>query len=105
MSVAQSTGPNSLDKVPNMAADYTPSDDLKAAIRAFEEIEKLYEQGRESFRKAIGRELLEHPEATAKKLATHVPWSDETVRGIAREFDVPLKRPPTVRSIKDKPES
>lgn len=104
MEASPSTRPNRLDRVPIMAADYTPSDDLKAAIRAFEEIERLYNEGREEFRKAIGRELLEHPEATAKKLAAHVPWSDETLRGIAREFDVPLKRPPTVRSIKDKSE-
>jgi hypothetical protein len=32
-------------------------------------------------------------------MAEHVPWTSETVRGIAREYDVPRKRKPTVRSI------
>lgn len=101
---APSTRPNRLDKVPIMAAEYKPSDDFKAAIRAWEELERLHEQGREAFRQAIGRELLEHPEATTGKLVQHVKWSEETLRGIAREHKVPRKRPPTVRSIKDKPE-
>jgi hypothetical protein len=36
---------------------------------------------------------------TNDEMAEHVPWTSETVRGIAREYDVPRKRKPTVRSI------
>lgn len=105
MSVAQSTGPNSLDNLAIMAADYTPSDDLKAAIRAFDDATQQLAEERTRLREALGREMLEHPEATTGKLVKHVEWSEETLRGISREFKVPRKRPPTVRSIKDKPES
>lgn len=105
MSVAQSTGPNPLDNLAIMAAKYTPSDDLKAAIRAYERAkEKLAEQ-REHLREAIGREMLADPNATTGTVAKHVEWSEETLRGIAHEFKVPRRRQPTVRSIKDKPES
>lgn len=100
-----STRPRRLDRVPIMAADYDPSDDLKAAIRAFDEAEQQLEARKKALREAIGREMLEHPEATTGKLVKYLKWSEETLRGIAREFKVPRKRPPTVRSIKDTPES
>ena len=102
---APSLRPRRLDKLPIMAADYTPSDDFKAEMHAWEELEALHKAGRERFRAAIARELLEHPEATTGKLAKLLKWSDETLRGIAREHKVPRKRPPTVRSIKDKPDA
>lgn len=100
-----STRPKRLDKVPIMAAEYTPSDDLKAEIKAWKELEALHEAGRQRFRKAIAEEMLRDPNATTGRLTRHVDWSEETLRGISREYEVPRKRPPTVRSIKDKPDS
>lgn len=97
-----STGPSRLGRVPIMAADYAPSDDFKAEIAAWEELEALHEAGRKRFRKAIADEMHRNPNATTGRLMKYVRWSEETLRGIAREFNVPLKRPPTVRSIKDK---
>ena len=105
MNRAPSTRPNRLDKVPIMAADYTPSDDLKAAIRAYGQAKEKLAEEREHLREAIGREMLGNPDATTGTVAKHVEWSEETLRGISREFKVPRKRPPTVRSIKDKPAS
>lgn len=102
---APSLRPSGLDKLPIMAADYTPSDDFKAEMRAWEELEALHEAGRERFRKAIAEEMLRDPNATTGRLTKYVRWSEETLRSIAREFKVPRKRPPTVRSIKDKPET
>lgn len=102
MSVDQSTGPSTLDNLAIMAADYTPSDDLKAAIRAYEDAKQYLADKRERLREAIGHEMLSDPDATTGTIAKHVEWSDETLRGISREFKVPRKRPPTVRSIKDK---
>lgn len=91
--------PSGLDKLAIMA-DYTPSDELRAEIAAFKQADEAFNAARERFRKAIADELLAHEEATSKNLARHVPWSDETIRGIAREYEVPLKRAPTVQSIK-----
>lgn len=105
MSVAQSTGPNPLDNLAIMAAEYTPSDDLKAAIRAYEDAKQHLADERERLRGAIGREMLGDPNATTGTVAKHVEWSEETLRGISREYKVPRKRPPTVRSIKDNPEA
>lgn len=99
-----STRPRRLDRVPIMAAEYTPSDDFKAAIRAWEELEAVYEAGRKTFRQAIADEMFRNENATTGRLAKYVKWSEETLRGISREFKVPRKRPPTVRSIKDKTE-
>ncbi len=84
-----------------MAADYTPSDDLLAAIKAFDHAEEQLKSAKEALRAAIGHEMLTRPEATTGTLARQVKWSEETLRGIRSEFKVPLKRPPTVRSIKD----
>lgn len=88
-----------------MAANYDPSDDFKAAIRTWEELEAVHEAGRKAFRQAIADEMFRNPNATTGRLAKYVRWSEETLRGISREFKVPRKRPPTVRSIKDKTDS
>jgi hypothetical protein len=80
--------------------EYTPSDELQAEIAAFDELDRLWKEGRDRLRAAVGRELHTYEAATSKNLAPHLPWSEETVRAIAREHKVPLKRPPTVRSIK-----
>lgn len=103
MQLAQSTRPNDLDNLPIMAADYTPTDDLRARIRSYEAAMEHANKEKDLLRAAIGHEMLEHPEATTGRLMKHVPWSEETLRGIAREYKVPRKRPPTVRSIKDDP--
>lgn len=83
-----------------MTDAYTPSPELAAAITAFDEAQKAVDDRRRELRAAIGKELTDFPDVTSAQVADHVPWSDETVRGIAREHGVPLKRAPTVRSIK-----
>lgn len=99
MRVAPSPRPSRLDKV-RIMADYTPSDDLRAEIAAFKEIDEAWKAARTKLREAVANELRAHGDATTKNLAPHVDWSDETIRGIAREYKVPLKRAPTVQSIK-----
>ncbi|MFJ6729396.1 hypothetical protein ACIQPQ_31290 [Streptomyces sp. NPDC091281] len=80
---------------------YTPSPELTEALTAFDRAQEAAEQARIELRAAVAAELKSH-EVTNDALAAHLPWSGETVRGIAREYDVPRKRQPTVRSIKPK---
>lgn len=88
---------------------YTPSphltDALSAWQKAHEEAEKLRaieDKARKKLRAAIADDLKQY-DVTNSAMADHLPWSEETVRGIAREYDVPRKRNPTVKSIKPKP--
>lgn len=79
--------------------DYSPSLGLRAAIEGYDAAQKAAETAREVLRLAAAEEM-KQTGVTAKELAGHLPWSDETLRGIAREYGVPPKRKPTVRSIK-----
>lgn len=80
-------------------SDYSPSPELAAALAAFAEAQEAAEKAREKLRAAVAADLKAF-EVTTDVVAEHLPWSAETVRGIAREYDVPRKRRPTVRSIK-----
>lgn len=78
---------------------YSPSPQLTEALDYFTKTQEAADQAREALRVAVADDLKAY-DVTADVIATHLPWSGETVRGIAREFDVPRKRKPTVRSIK-----
>lgn len=80
--------------------EYAPSPELASAIAAFDAAQKAAEEQRLALRAAVGHELKAYPDITTRQVAGFLTWSEETVRGIAREHDVPLKRPPTVKSIK-----
>jgi hypothetical protein len=88
--------------VSDATEDYEPSPELAAALDAFEEAQGALERARTALRAAIAGDL-KATGVTSDVMAEHVPYSSETVRGIAREYDVPLKRKATVRSIKPKP--
>ncbi|WP_431983938.1 hypothetical protein [Streptomyces qinglanensis] len=79
---------------------YTPSKAVKEAIRAVEEAQAQLQLARASLRSAVADDLKAQPEVTNKEASEVLPFAEETVRSIAREFDVPRKRKPTVRSIK-----
>jgi hypothetical protein len=81
--------------------DYSPSPQLIAALKAFKDAEDAADAARNSLRAAVADDLKTY-DITNDVIADHLPWSSETVRGIAREYDVPRKRKPTVRSIKPK---
>jgi len=80
---------------------YAPSPQLTAALDEFEKAQEAAEAARIRLRSAVADDLKEYG-VTADVMAGHLPWSGETVRGIAREHDVPRKRKPTVKSIKPK---
>jgi hypothetical protein len=80
---------------------YTPSQQLADALAAFTAAEEALEKARQHLRAAVADDLKAY-DVTNDAIAAHLPWSGETVRGIAREYDVPRKRKPTVRSIKPK---
>lgn len=81
--------------------DYSPSPQLAAALAAFEKAQQAEEEARLKLRAAVADDLKTY-DITNEVIAVHLPWSSETVRGIAREYEVPRKRKPTVRSIKPK---
>ncbi|MDH6489621.1 hypothetical protein [Streptomyces sp. SAI-127] len=81
-------------------SQYTPSDDVMAGIKAVADAERALKRSREALRAAVASDLLNNPDATNKQVADVLPFTEEYVRQVAREFDVPRKRQPTVRSIK-----
>lgn len=85
-----------------MSEEYAPSDDLKTALRGLEEAEELLQERRQAVRAAVAADLRTHPDVSNAEMSEHVPYTQETIRLIAREYDVPRKRKPTVRSIKPK---
>ncbi|WP_329368839.1 hypothetical protein OG896_24845 [Streptomyces sp. NBC_00669] len=82
---------------------YVPSDQLREALADLTDAEEALVKARTGMRAAIAADLRAHPTLSTDEMAKHTPWSNETVRGIAREYDVPRKRKPTVRSIARKP--
>lgn len=81
--------------------DYSPSPQLTAALATYQEAQRAEEAARAKLRAAVADDLKTF-EITNDVIAAHLPWSTETIRGIAREYEVPRKRKPTVRSIKPK---
>lgn len=79
--------------------DYSPSPQLTAALDAFNQATEALEAARLHLRAAVADDLKTYG-VTNDVMAGYLPWSNETVRAIAREYDVPRKRQPTVRSIK-----
>ncbi|WP_019548590.1 hypothetical protein [Streptomyces sulphureus] len=79
---------------------YEPSDDLKQAEQEMNDAWDAYERKRHAYRKVIAEELRASG-LSQGKMAAHLPYTEETVRDIAREYGVAPKRKPTVKSIKD----
>lgn len=78
---------------------YEPSEQLREALAGLSAAEDALATARTAVRAAIAADMRANPEVSTDEMAEHVPYSNETVRGIAREYDVPRKRKPTVRSI------
>ncbi|MFF4292138.1 hypothetical protein ACFY0N_00610 [Streptomyces vinaceus] len=72
----------------NVHADYEPSDELKAAIETWEKAVEAEEKARHAARKVIAAEL-ERARISHGAMAVHVPWTEATVTGIAKEYKVP----------------
>ncbi|MFD3844742.1 hypothetical protein ACFWVB_02480 [Streptomyces microflavus] len=77
--------------------DYTPSQQMTDAIKAWEDIVEQEKEVRRAAREAIAAELrdarverdgVEH-RVSQEAVARYVPWSEATVLGIAREYKVP----------------
>ncbi|WP_326814030.1 hypothetical protein [Streptomyces sp. NBC_01763] len=82
------------------AEPHEPSQNLTDALEELAKAEALLEEKRQTARKAVADELRASGLSHAK-IAALTPWTEETVRGIAKEHGVIPKRKPTVRSIKD----
>lgn len=102
MTADQSTWPNGHETIPDMADKPPPemTPELAEALAGFETKQQELAEARDNLRAKVAGYLKERDEVTADAIAELLPWSGETVRGIAREYGVPLKRKPTVRSIK-----
>lgn len=79
--------------------DQPTSPEYEAALTRFNETRDAHEEAKAALRVATAAEL-RSTGMTTKAFAPHSPWSEETLRGIAREYDIERKRAPTVRSIK-----
>ncbi|MFE4796198.1 hypothetical protein ACFRFL_14040 [Streptomyces sp. NPDC056708] len=87
-------------KKPAPPAPYEPSQALLDAEKEMDDALDEYEKKRTAYRKAIADELKTSGLSNAK-LAPSTPYTEETVRGIAKEYGIEPKRKPTVRSIAD----
>ncbi|RPK58099.1 hypothetical protein EES44_24515 [Streptomyces sp. ADI96-15] len=72
----------------NTYADYQPSKAMLAAIREWEDAVKVEEEKRHAARAAVAEEL-RAARISHGALATHTPWTEGTITGIAREYKVP----------------
>lgn len=82
--------------------DYEPSPQVVAAIKEWHDTQEAELRARTAVRAAIAEDLKDpkNENVTVETAAAKLPWSGETIRGIAREYGVKPKRKPTVRSIK-----
>lgn len=80
--------------------DRALSDQYAQALDDFTKTKEAHEVAKQVLREATAAEL-KTTGMTTKELAAKSPWSEETLRGIAREHGVARKRQPTVRSIKN----
>ncbi|MEU0181460.1 hypothetical protein ABZ312_09750 [Streptomyces sp. NPDC006207] len=76
-----------------MSDEYRPSEELLADVRAWEESVREERRLRQAMRKRIADEL-KATGVTNRTIAQHLPMTEENVRLIAREYDVPHLRTP-----------
>jgi hypothetical protein len=81
-------------------SEYTPSDRVTAAIKAVDDAKAALDERREELYAAVADDLKANPDVTNAAAAAQLPFTQETVRVIARKYDVPRKRKPTVKAIK-----
>lgn len=82
-------------------ADYTPSPKAAAARAAYLESKTKLEEDRLALRAAIAEDMKTF-DVAADTVAKQMPWTPVTIRSIADEYGIPMKRKPTVRSIRPK---
>lgn len=78
-------------------SDYSPSEELQEALADVEQLKGLLDTARQRVRAAIAADMHAHPELTQTAMAEHVPFTEEYVRQIAREFNVPRRKQAGVR--------
>lgn len=70
---------------------YVPSDAYKALRAAWQRAVKAREEAVTATREAVAAELTANRHLSNDELAEHLPWSEEIVRQIAREYQVPRR--------------
>jgi len=78
----------------DMARDYTPPEDVTRTVTRLERNTEAGRKLKQELHDLAVREM--QAGATVGQLAKYLPWSAETLRGIARKAGIPLKREPTV---------
>lgn len=76
--------------------DYTPTPQYTAALEEFNRTKEAHEQATKALRKATGEEL-KISGIASKAFKPLSPWSEETLRVIARDNNVPLLKAPPRR--------
>lgn len=74
---------------------YKPSDKVRAAIKEWQDALAKEEKTRHAARAALAAELKADTDLPYAAVAAHdaVPWTEETLRGIGREYGVPPRQP------------
>ncbi|WNI20372.1 hypothetical protein [Actinacidiphila sp. ITFR-21] len=71
---------------------YEPSKHMRDALAALAAEKIAHKKKRQATRKAVADELRVSEQSHAR-VAEHTPWTEETVRSIATEYQVPAKTP------------
>lgn len=78
---------------------YDPTAQYTEALAEFNRTKEAHDEAKKKLRAATAEEL-KISGLPGKTFAPLSPWSEETLRGIVHEYGIPLKRNPTVKSIK-----
>lgn len=81
-------------------SEYIPSEQTLEAIKAVDDAKAALEDQRQKLYASVAKDLKLQPDVTNAAAAEKLPFTQETVRVIARKYGVPRKRKPTVRAIK-----
>ncbi|MEU0060511.1 hypothetical protein [Streptomyces sp. NPDC006334] len=75
--------------------EYKPSDETRAAIKAWQEAVDLEERTRHAARAALAADLKADKDLPFRAVADHplVPWTEATLRLLKDEYDIPPRQP------------
>lgn len=75
--------------------EYKPSDEVRDALKAWQEALQREEDTRHAARKALAEDLKADPDLPYAAVANHplVRWTEATLRIIGQEYNVPPRQP------------
>lgn len=80
--------------------EWTPPKRMTDAEKEMNDAADEADKKRRAYQKVLAEELAQSG-LSQGRFAAHTPYTEQTIRNIAREYGVPPKRRPTVKSIND----